>query len=185
MDKSKATIVINEIIQKMQMIIGVFLIFFGIAGICTFIGQFDSGAIFVIIFCLGVGSWLINSSVKKKRLIKNFRTYVQELSNDPTGSIYNLASATGTSVDVVKNNLQNMINKKFFVNACIDAQSNCIIFPAINNNINDTQSNVPRNTNHSEIEYVSVTCKNCGGTNTVIKGKVSECDFCGSPITGE
>lgn len=82
-----------------------------------------------------------------------------------------------------------MISKKFFVNAYIDAESNCIVFPGSNNNINaginTAQYNVQPNTNQPEIEYTTVTCKSCGGINKIIKGKVSECDFCGSPIKEE
>lgn len=185
MNKSKTVIVLNEIIQKIQMIIGVCSVLFGIAGFCVANGKFDSMDIFLIIFFVGVGLLLIYFSVKKKKLIKYFKTYVQKLSADPTGSISNLASAAGTSPDVVKKNLENMINKKFFANAYIDIERNCIVFPSSNNinvSANTTHSNVQQNTNQPEIEYVTVTCKSCGGINKIIKGKVSECDFCGSPI---
>jgi hypothetical protein len=186
MNKSKAVIVLNEIIQKTQMIVGVCFVLFGIMGFCVEIGKLDSMDIFLVIFFIGIGSLLIYFSVKKKKLIKDFKTYVQKLSADPTGSISNLASAAGTSQDVVKKNLENMINKKFFVNAFIDINKNCIVFPSSNNinaGTNAAQSNVQQNTNQPEIEYVTVTCKSCGGINKIIKGKVSECDFCGSPIS--
>lgn len=185
MNKSKAVLVLNEIIEKVQMIVGVCSVLLGITGFCTEIGKFDAMDIFLTIFFIGVGFLLIYFSVKKKKLIKNFKIYVQKLSSDPTGSISSLASAAGTSPDVVKKNLENMISKKFFVNAYVDIERNCIVFPSSNNvnaSTNNTQSNVQQNTSQPEIEYVTVTCKSCGGINKIIKGKVAECDFCGSPI---
>jgi hypothetical protein len=168
------------------MIIGVFFL---LCGLLYSIGEekkFSSEFYFGILFFAVIGGSLVYFGLKRKKFIKNFKTYVQKLSVDPTGSISGLASTTGTSVDVVKKNLEKMISKKFFVNAYIDVESNCIIFPASNNNINvstnTTQFNVQQNTKQPEIEYVTVTCKSCGGINKVIKGKVSECDFCGSPI---
>ncbi|MGX8797301.1 hypothetical protein ACR6HW_14710 [Fusibacter sp. JL298sf-3] len=32
--------------------------------------------------------------------------------------------------------------------------------------------------------YQSCNCPNCGGINKILKGTVSECDFCGSPLAG-
>lgn len=32
--------------------------------------------------------------------------------------------------------------------------------------------------------YQSCNCPNCGGINKILKGTVSECDFCGSPLEG-
>lgn len=185
MNRSKTKIVISQIIEKIQMLIGVFIL---LCGFLYSIGEekkFSSEYILVLLFFAVIGGLFVYFSIKRKKLIKNFKTYVQKLSVDPTGSISNLASAEGTSVDVIKKNLEKMLSKKFFVNAYIDAESNCIIFPTSNNitvGTNTTQFNIQQNTNQPEIEYDTVRCTSCGGINKIIKGKVSECDFCGSPI---
>lgn len=37
----------------------------------------------------------------------------------------------------------------------------------------------------SSLMEITVKCQGCGGINTIRKGTVAECDFCGSVIKGE
>jgi len=36
---------------------------------------------------------------------------------------------------------------------------------------------------HSQMDNDQRFCRDCGGTNKIVRGSVEECDFCGSPIS--
>lgn len=185
MNKSKVKVVVNGIIQKIQMIVGICAATFGVLGFLVSIGHIDSMDIFMCMFFIVIGALLIYFSMKRSKLAKTFKIYVQMLSNDKTYSIENLASQLGTSQDVVKENLKLLIYKKFFVNAYIDVEGNCVVFPQTTNIVHTNiqqSTDIEQNTNQATIEYKTATCKNCGGIGKIQKGTVSDCEFCGSKI---
>lgn len=183
MNSSKTAIVISGIIEKVQLITGIVITFiFGITAIaCIGDNKYPIEEKFTMFVFTAIGILLIIFSIKRKKLIKNFKSYVQRLSVDPTSSIENLASGLGTSQDVVKMNLEKMIKKRYFSNAYIDTENNRIVFSKASeqqtNTIKVNQSNEPK------IEYITVTCKSCGGINKIAKGTVGECEYCGSPLS--
>ena len=95
--------------------------------------------------------------------------------------------------DVVIENLEIMMKKKFFTNAYIDRKSNCIVIAnkqaAQNNtaapNAFANEHSAPANTEAAAVEMAAVKCNSCGGINTIQKGAVGECDYCGSAIKAE
>lgn len=205
MNRSKAAIVMSAIIEKMQLIAGILILL--VFGLCTIVALGDAelaskGFLPMCLVLDAIGILLIFLSRRRHRLIVDFKKYVSAISGDPTGSIANLAAATGTSQDVVKKNLNAMIQKKYFVNAHINYETNRIIIgntvgnnnPQMTTTVKYTTKQViipgvshPQQTSAAQpaipkIEYVSYTCKNCGGMNRVVKGQSGECDFCGSPI---
>lgn len=187
MESSKTAIVISRLIELIEMIAGIFMTgFFSLAFIgCIGAGEGAGVALLVLVF-VALGVLLIVKSRKRKALIDEFKKYVTKLSVDPTGSISGIASSLGTSEDVVRNNLNLMIKRKYFADAYIDKATDCIIVKSLSNRKASTASqNSPQaGQNNETTEMVSVTCKYCGGINSVPKGKVCECDYCGSPING-
>jgi len=187
-NSSKVTLITTQIIEKVQFIIGIIIVFlFGISAlVLTFDKEMDFNTIIVMYVFVAIGVVFIVLSRRRRRLIKNFKDYVIRLSADPTGSIENLASSVNTSQDIVKANLQKMIYKKYFANAYIDEVQNRIVFPTIidHNNVsnNSQQGDVQIK---QEAEYLAVTCNNCGGVNKITKGKVQDCEFCGSPLNAK
>lgn len=243
MNKSKAPIAISKLIGGIQMFWGVWIAFCG--GVCTimfltdkeFSGEVGSGFVFSCLIMFGIGIMLIMFSRKRKKLVLNFKKYVAAISTNPTGSIEKLAASVGTPPDIVKKDLDLMIKRKFFVNAFINLETNCIIIGNTTNNkstqqtqqapqtqpttqthqapqTSRTQQTTTQQTQQRVImtpeqlrardqqiaqqvvqqiraqaatasnETVPVACKCCGGMNKVAKGKIAECDFCGSPING-
>lgn len=183
MNSSKAAIVISQIIEKVQLIAGILItIIFGLSAIANIGSNRTTGGIIFLMFVFaGIGVLLIIFSRKRKKLIKDFKTYVKRLSVDPTGSIENLASGLGTSQDVAKMNLEKMIKKRYFSNAYIDIENNRVVFPTASDNqqINASQDEMDA----PKIEYITATCKSCGGISKLAKGTVGECDYCGSPLS--
>lgn len=186
MISSKAAIVMSSIIEKLQLIFGGLLIFtFGILTIASFADSELAGGGFLW-FCLVcdiIGVVLIIFSNRRRKLIIEFKKYVAILSADSSGSIENLASAAGVSPDVIKRNLGLMIKRKYFINAHIDHGTNRIII-SLNK---DFTSNLRADQDQEgcSAELITVTCRNCGGINKIVRGKVFECEFCGSPIRQE
>lgn len=198
MNKSKVTIAVNKTISGIQMFIGIILLSIFVPGTIITLTDRESSVdaeVGFIIFCLCMcvtGTLLVISFVKNIRLIEKFKQYVAAVSNNPDGYIPDIAASLGVSENVVKKNLDLMIKKKYFANAFIDMNSNCIVIAnKPNANVNTAQQ-PQTNTNtytsptaSQTIEMVTVKCKGCGGINTIQKGAVGECDYCGSSIKGE
>ncbi|WP_315115480.1 hypothetical protein [uncultured Clostridium sp.] len=150
-------------------------------------GNNDGG---VLSFCLILticGFLLVKKAYKHKHLIKLFKNYSTRLASDPTRSIDLLARSTDTTVDVVRKNITEMINKGYFTNAYIDVNRNCLVFVG---ETQPAQQQASANTiktpnNKPQQEYIAVKCGGCGATNKIIKGRVGECEYCGSQISGE
>lgn len=187
MNSSKAAIVVSKIIEKIQLIVGIVTTFvFGVIAIySTFDDEYDGLDVvitFYIIFFIGI--LLIALSIKRHKLINNFKTYVKILSEDSTGSIDNIATVLNVSTDKVRKELQLMIDKKYFANAYVNFETNRIIFPSSNVEISENVGqNKTTDEHYKSKDYISISCKNCGGMNTVIKGQVGECEYCGSIIS--
>lgn len=196
-NKSKTKIIVSSIIEKVQLILGIAVLAF--FGLMTVAGLSDeelrAQTFFVVLMIIMdlIGVLLIVLSRLRHKLIKNFKKYVALLSNDPSGSISNLASSLGTSEDVVTQNLEKMIKKQYFPNAYIDKGQNCILFPnrdavaGMDDPVQraDEPLNAPQEAPvATAAPMTTVICKGCGGVNTVPKGHVAECEYCGSAIQG-
>ncbi len=134
MNKSKASIVVSQIIEKVEKIVGFCCA--ALFGYLALYAMFDDQKelieeiIMVWVFCV-IGIMIFRAGRKRTKMRLEFKKYVTQLSVDPSGSLENLASATGTSVDTVKKNLKYMIKKKFFTNAFINEQANQLVLPAM------------------------------------------------------
>ncbi len=194
MNRSKVAIVASNTIGFFQWIFGIF--FLVMAGFSLFFyitGQMklDSTSYTTIVF-FAMGLALFLAGRKRRKSVKDFKVYVQHLSNNPAGYISDLAEINGESVDLVTKKLDYMIQKKYFVNAHINRGENRIIINS-NKSISDIMNattNITQNAQgdiqevNNDLEYITVKCPNCGGNNKVELGKVIECDYCGSSIKG-
>ena len=75
-----------------------------------------------------LGAFLIFMGIMTKITVKKYKEYAAYLSEDPTGSIEQLAAKTGETADEVRDNLQRMIDKRYFIGAHIDERTNSIVF---------------------------------------------------------
>jgi len=184
MKQSKTAIMKSQIIEKMQLIAGIFItIFCGIPAIVsTTDGHTKIDIIIAIYILTAIGIVLIVFSRKRHNLIKNFRLYVSQLSVNQTGSIEKLAAGLGASQDVVRANLKIMLNRKYFANAFIDVAENRIIFPTSTTVDTSLDINSLPGQYNDSVEFAVVNCKSCGGANRVQVGRTSQCEYCGSYI---
>ena len=141
---------------------------------------FMSGDMEIILF-FGIAGFVLH---KLARRIKNdadsVKQYLAIIVNEDVRRIDSIATATGKSYDVVKKDLQKMIQKGYLKNACIDESTREIILPTIK-----SAEVVPMNyaTTTTVTKPVSriVSCPCCGANNIVV-GVARECEYCGSPL---
>ena len=205
MSSSKVAIIANQTWQKVLSILGwVIAVFSVLLIIMAFVEPPEDGVgsiIVFLLFTLGIGVFMIAKGRSLKKLIADFKQYVQILAGDPYNSIATIAAATMTSPDAVKKNVQKMIKKRLFANAAIDEYSNSIIL----NGRLDTQQvlsekaqasmptvvEYPRQAlvaptyNQSGTEMLTVKCRGCGAVNAVPRGGIVECEYCGNMVAGE
>lgn len=189
MNNSKAAIVVSQIIEKIEFIVGIIaVLFWGFCDIMNIVvpieGMSPIGFEIFLLLMTAFNVWLIIKARERKNMRLEFKKYVAQLSIDASGDLQNIAAATNTSVDVVKKNLDFMIKKKFFPNAYIDLNENRLVLPAMQQKAQE-QSTYTNDSPQTAIEYVTCNCPSCGGINKIEKGKTVECDFCGSPLTGK
>lgn len=186
MKKSKVAIVVSQIIEKIEMICGgVGVAFFtSIILYCIFDDVKDGVDVIIIFLVIDLLCvWVILWGIRRKKMRLEFMKYVTYLSNDPTGSLENIAAAAGTSVDIAKKNIDYMLKRKFFNNAYLDEGNNRLVLSSAEH----IEINSPAAYNAQPQKtpaYVSLKCPNCGGANKVIQGAITECEYCGSPLQG-
>ena len=184
---SKARIAVSQIIEKIELIAGIMIAaFFALVGIICLPEEEGVGiAITCLVFVI-IGIFLVHFSRKRHKLIVDFKKYVTAISADGSGSIEKLSRTLNVAPDVVRNNLDLMIKKKYFVNAFINEETNGIvignIIPRKEEAVQSVNKTESTQQNFKRIEYMSVTCPGCGGINKVEKGKSCGCEYCGSPL---
>lgn len=179
---SKAKVTAVTLWGKLLSIIGYVIIIFYLIGFFALITDStepldgsDWTVLIVLMFIfIGVGLLLIIPGYKIKKRLKRFRTYVAIISSEHITSIDLIALKLNQSIDFVRNDLQKMIDKKYFTNAYIDKENNEIVIAGLNFNATDAEREI------TNLEVVQ--CKSCGAMNTKQTGSAAQCQYCGSPI---
>jgi len=195
MKSSKATVTVNVIIGKILSIIGYSFGIFGLIGIA--VETTRSGDAFGIILALifiAIGILLVLKGLKIKRRVKRFRRYVSLISIQNMVSLDSIADYTTKSVDFVRKDLQNMIDKKFFTNAIINEESNEIVIarvspptpispvsPIYTHQTQIIIQSAPSSPPIAPVEERISICNGCGASNKIVE-KIGVCDYCGSYI---
>lgn len=180
MKNSKVALFVSQIIEKVEKIVGIVFAILFILMVFTSNNSPGDTVMFLIMAALSVLLFLAGRKRTKMRL--EFVKYVAVLSEDPSGSLDNLAAVTNTSVDVVRKNVKYMIKKRFFNSAVLNEAENRIYLPSIAQKATQ-QTSTQNGTETQPEEYEVRICPCCGGKNKVKKGTVGECDFCGMPLS--
>lgn len=205
-DKSKSKIIWGIIISRIQYIVGFAVAGFGLLGLIA--GLIDP----IVIITTLIGIFIFTRGMRRSKLIKTFRHYVSIISNDPARSLENIASATNTPLEKVRDNVDKMIKKGYFANTHIDESDNSIVIAGLHSPekgasqqpqkaTESSQPEIASNAANSEaspvsnaakadevreqLSYATVACRGCGAMNKVISGSIGECDFCGSHLPSE
>lgn len=184
MNNTKGKVLTSSIISIIEIIIGVCLVIlfaFGVSGAID-TNDMASGIISVVFIVIGI--LLIIFGMNRRKLIRDFKTYVTAISNESTGYIPNISAILGITDDVARKRLDLMIKKGYFKDALIDRTTDCIVISSRKQQSDRVSGKASQGSDTADKgnETVTVKCKSCGGINTVEKGKAGECEFCGSSI---
>lgn len=120
--------------------------------------------------------FLVAKGSQLKRRNKRFKKYIKLVSKERITSMTGLASRTKRKVEFVRKDLQKMIDRKYFIQAHIDYQRDEIIIAGM-----DTEEELKPEKQY-KVETETVKCKGCGAVNAKQKGKIINCEYCGSLI---
>jgi len=146
----------------MFLICGIIFIFIGLA----FLG---TGNVLLGVCFIAVSLAQIAKSIRMTNRIKLYEIYSANLASDPNHSIETLASVQNTSVDTVKRNLQQLINRGYFKDAYIDHQRNRLVF------YNEEKLN------HTNLDAKAETASTCTKCGAVLPIHAKFCPECGMP----
>lgn len=162
-------------------IVGYCLAIFGALGFLVEItneGGSSSDGLMLAFFLIAGGVALILRAKKIKKEAEGLKQYISIIVNGNVRGLDAIAATTGKSYDVVKNDIQKMINKGYLKNAYISEGTREVVLPESNANTNyDASQNVVS----ASVTTRVVTCPCCGANNT-IAGDIGECEYCGSPL---
>ena len=142
---------------------------FVVVGVITLI-------VIIGIFYLAVGIVLKKFSKKLLASADNVKKYLAIVVNGNVRQLDSISAAVGKPYDVVKKDLQKLIDDGYLKNAYINESTREIVLaqPSVTVNISDATMET------SSTRVVSCPC--CGANNT-ISGSVGECEYCGSPLS--
>jgi len=175
MNKSKKSVVIDSIFGKVSSVAGYGLVVIGLIGLAVELtSDFDRFGIILALIFLGSGALLVLQGLRVRNRIIRFRNYVVLILNRQITAIDVIAANVSKSTHFVREDLQKMINKRYFTNAFINPATNEIV-------IADTPW-LSLNQQQPQADWDMFTCHGCGATGAKQKDTLVHCRFCGSPI---
>lgn len=141
---------------------------------------FDGTDVGMIIFFAAAGAALLYLANKIKKEADSVKQYLNIIVNGGERQLDAIAAATGKQYDVVKKDVQKMIDKGFLKNAYINENTREVVLPSAapaNTNVGQpTNTGTP-----TAVQTRVVACPCCGANNTV-SGTLGECEYCGTPL---
>lgn len=161
--------------------VGWVLIAFGVIGFFTELSDTPdaTGVILGFLFVIGGVLLLRKVSTTKKTAVK-YKKYIDTVVNQNIRSIDNIASIVGLPYDVVAKDLQDMINIGYLKDAYIHQSNREIILKQQEQEPTTYTQGVY--TDQTAPQTKAARCPGCGANNVVVVGRVSECEYCSTPI---
>jgi len=122
----------------------------------------------------GGGILMFLSARNMRRASRRYKQYIALVINQNKTNLDHIASALGHRYEVVKKDIEKMINMGYFSGAYINVKSGELVMPQKEVALTQAQaSNAPA--------VVVKTCNSCLANNKVSHQTI-ECEYCGSPI---
>ena len=174
------TAVMKDSSGKGLKITAIVLLVLGGFGIIGSFDPFDFGSLVIFLFFIAGGVILLNKAKKIKAEGESIKKYLAIIVNGGERQLDAVASATGKQYDVVKNDVQKMIDKGFLKNAYINENTREVVLPsAAPANVNVAQPT--GGAAPAAVQTRVIACPCCGANNT-ISGDIGECEYCGTPL---
>ena len=174
------TAVMKDSSGKGLKITAIVLLVLGGFGIIGSFDPFDFGSLVIFLFFIAGGVILLNKAKKIKAEGESIKKYLAIIVNGGERQLDAVASATGKQYDVVKNDVQKMIDKGFLKNAYINENTREVVLAsATSSNVNVAQPT--GGAAPAAVQTRVIACPCCGANNT-ISGDIGECEYCGTPL---
>jgi hypothetical protein len=166
-------------------IFGIILLVFSGFGILGSLDPFDGGSIVIFLFFIAGGVVMLRKAKKIKKEGESIKRYLAMIVNNNVRQLDEIAAATGKPYNVVKSEVQKMIDKGFLKNAYINESERSVVVAGsnpVNTSVNtnmEFQRQMPFAA--APVQPRVVACSCCGANNT-ITGENGECEYCGSPL---
>jgi len=143
---------------------------------------FDGTDVGMIIFFAAAGAALLYLANKMKKDADKVKQYLNIIVNGGERQIDSIAAATGKQYDVVKADIQKMIDKGFLKNAYINENTREVVLPnASAAPVSEPSGTVAATATATVAQTRVIACPCCGANNTV-SGALGECEYCGTPL---
>lgn len=140
----------------------------------------DSSDIIGILF-FGIAGFVLRRIAKNTiSSAEEVKKYLSIIVNGNVRQLDAVAAASGKSYDVVRTDVQKLIDKGYLKNAYIKEDTREIVIPAVQTVEEMNGMNTARtSTSHSAPRLVTCSC--CGANNTIVSA-TGECEYCGAPL---
>ena len=141
---------------------------------------FDGTDVGLIIFFGAAGAALLYLANKIKKEANSIKQYLNIIVNGNERQLDAIAAATGKQYDVIKKDVQRMIDRGFLKNAYINESTReVVLYSTIA--ANTTADDSAKASTPTAIRTRVIACPCCSATNTVSES-IGECEYCGTPL---
>lgn len=182
MENTGKAVMISTFLGKIASIIGytggVLALFIIILGITDMGSEGAVTAMIFFVFILACCIFLIYQGIRIKKRISRFYKYISIISTNQITPLAKIAASTSQSVDFVRDDLQKMIDKRFFVRTHIDMDTDEIVI-----NWHDGADFIQDS--RTELEPEAGDDSGSGVANTEPTGKPESCEYIEYAVTKE
>ena len=141
---------------------------------------FDGTDVGMIIFFAAAGVALLYLANKIKKEADSVKQYLNIIVNGGERQLDSVAAATGKQYDIVKKDVQKMIDKGFLKNAYINENTREVVLPSVAPT--SASAGQPIGGGAPTTAQTRVVACPCCGANNTISGTLGECEYCGTPL---
>ncbi|NLJ41100.1 MAG: hypothetical protein GX352_05750 [Clostridiales bacterium] len=165
-------------------IVGWVLVAFGAIGFIGGISDGEPGSMIVALLFLAGGILVLRKATATKKLAEKYKRYIQIVVNQRETNIDTIASAVGLPYNTVIYDLEQMIDIGYLKDAYIHQTNHEIVMKGTSEQpVCEQNFAFVQGAPGGSVESKAVSCPGCGAYNTVIVGRVTECEYCGTPMS--
>ncbi len=135
--------------------------------------------LFISLVMIVGGASVLRKVSKTKRTAARYKKYIDLVVNQNVRYIDNIAASIEVSYDAAIKDLQDMIDIGCFEDAYIDYG----IYEIVLKQAEPVSYTEASTDSRADAQKIAVRCSGCGANNVVVVGSVSECEYCGRPIS--
>ena len=164
--------------------LGGILVAFGLIMVIAGIASGEVSMVIVFLFFVAGGVALLLKANKTKQEAESVKRYLSIIINGGERELDAIAAVTGKQYEIVRTDIQNMIDKGFLRNGYINEGDRTLVLaskPTVKVNTQTSARATVSATTTAAPQPRVVSCPCCGANNTIM-GNLGECEYCGSPL---